>query len=115
MTAGIFDMPGAMTALEAIMQAGGFDMRKAEPRNVIVIRYRTEQRYAYKLNLESATKGDETEPFYLEPKDIVYVPRTKIAKLGQWVDQHINQIIPDTGLFFMKTHGNSTVGVGSYR
>ena len=114
MTPGIVETPGEMTALGAIMQAGGFDMREAEPGNVIVIRYRGARRYAYKLNLKPATVGDETQPFLLEPEDIVYVPRTKIAKVNQWIDQHINKLIPDTGIFFRRAVGRTTYGTSGY-
>lgn len=112
---GVVQMPGSMTALEAIMEVGGFDLRAAELKSVIVIRYTRGRRYAYKLNLKQATAGDETKPFYLQPKDIVHVPRTRIAKLNQWIDQHINKIIPDTGFFLRRTNGDTTVGMGSYR
>ncbi|MFC1794589.1 polysaccharide biosynthesis/export family protein [Planctomycetota bacterium] len=114
-TPGIIEMPGKMNVLEAIMQTGGFDLREAEIQNVVIIRHRNGKRYGYSINLEPALVGGETKPFYLEPKDIVYVPRTKIAKLNQWVDQHINSIIPDTGLIFRKTYGNTMIGVGSSR
>jgi len=112
---GEVEIPGRMTALEAIMEVGGFDLRVAERKDVIVIRYSGDKRYAYKLNLKEATAGKETEPFYLQPKDIVYVPRTTIAKINQWIDQHINKIIPDTGFFFRKTSGDSAYGMGNYR
>jgi len=115
MKPGVVQMPGEMTALEAIMEVGGFDLRAAERKNVIVIRYTDGRRYAYKLDLKRAIAGNEPKPFYLQPKDIVHVPRTKIAKLNQWVDQHINKIIPDTGFFFRRTSGNTSYGVGSYR
>ena len=111
---GVVQMPGEMTALEAIMEVGGFDLRAAERKNVIVIRYADGRRYAYKLDLRRVIAGCETEPFYLQPKDIVYVPRTGIAELNQWIDQHINQIIPDTGFFLGKTGGDTTVGAGSH-
>jgi len=115
MTPGIIEMPGKMTVLEAIMRAGGFDLREAEVRNVVIIRHKDGQRYGYSVNLKSALEGNETEQFFLEPKDIVYVPRTEIAKLGQWIDQHINKIIPDAGIIYTRTSGNTTVGIGSYR
>ena len=113
MTPGIVEMPGKLTVLEAIMQAGGFDMQEAEVRNVVVIRHRDRQRYGYSVNLEPALSntGDGTEPFYLEPQDIVYVPQTEIAKVGQWVDQHINQLIPRTGFFYSRSIGKSTIGI----
>jgi protein involved in polysaccharide export with SLBB domain len=114
MTPGVVEMPGKIHVLKAIMQAGGFDMREAEVRNVVVIRHRDGQRYGYSVNLKPALEGGETHPFFLEPQDIVYVPRTKIAKVGQWVDQHINKIIPKTGFIFTRTSGRTRIGVGSY-
>lgn len=112
---GVVQMPGQMTALEAIMEVGGFDLRAAERKSVIVIRYAEGRRYAYKLDLKQATAGNENKPFYLQPKDIVHVPRTSIAKLDQWIDQHINKLIPDTGFFVRRTSGDTSYGMGNYR
>jgi len=103
-------MPGKTNVLEAIMQAGGFIFPEAETRNVVVIRHIDGQRYAYAVNLEPALKGRRSEPFYLEPQDIVYVPRTKITEVGQWVDQHINNLIPEMGVFFTRSYGRTTIG-----
>ena len=114
MTPGVVEMPGKLTVLGAIMQAGGFDMREAEVRNVVVIRHRDAQRYGYSLNLKPALTGDETQSFFLEPQDIVYVPRTQIAKVNQWVDQNINKIIPKTGFIIRRTSGKTTIGIGTY-
>ena len=86
-----------LSVLQAIAQTGGFDFKEAEVRNVIVIRYVEGRRFCYALNFEDtlAGRGDENEPlFYLKPLDIVYVPRTRIAKIDQWVDQHFNKLIP---------------------
>ncbi len=115
MRPGIVEMPGEMTVLGAIMQAGGFDLTEAEVKNVVVIRHGKNRRYGYSVDLKPALTGHETPPFYLGPEDIVYVPRTTIAMVNQWVDQHINKIIPDTGFHFSRTMGDSTIGVGSYR
>ncbi len=108
---GIVEMPGDLTALEAIIQAGGFDMRDAEIRNVIVIRHKDGQRYGYSLNLKPILTGGEIQPFFLEPQDIIYVPQTEIAKVDRWVDQHINKLIPRTGFIFTMTSGGNTIGV----
>jgi protein involved in polysaccharide export with SLBB domain len=112
-TPGLIEMPGEIDVLEAIMQAGGFRLPEAEFKNVIVIRHREGQRYAYSINLERALKGDVSQPFYLQPQDIVYVPRTTITKVNQWVDQHINKLIPQTGLYITRTSGNTTIGYSS--
>jgi protein involved in polysaccharide export with SLBB domain len=114
LTPGVIQIPARTTVLEAIMQAGGFNLQEAEVRNVVVIRHKDGQRYAYKLDLRDAIKGEETTAFFLEPQDIVYVPRTRITEVNQWVDQHINKLIPDTPFLFTRTLGKSTIGVGTY-
>lgn len=64
-----------ITALEAIMEAGGFDYTKANLKNVTIIR---QDRYLgskkYILNLKQVMEGKTTEPFYLKPANIIYVP-----------------------------------------
>ena len=69
----VVEIPGKLTVLEVIMQAGGFDMREAEVRNIIVIRHKDGQRYGYSINLKPMMTGGEMQPFFLEPQDIVYV------------------------------------------
>lgn len=110
MASGAFDMPGPMTLLEAIIQAGGLDLTQAEVRNVIVIRHEGDRRYGYAVDLKPALQGSESRPFYLRPKDIVYVPQTKIARVDQWVDQHINQLVPKVGFTFSRVRGDTVVG-----
>lgn len=63
-----------MSALEAIMEAGGFDYSKANLKAVTVIRHEGDRTKNYTLNLKSALNGGNNEPFYLKPFDIVYVP-----------------------------------------
>lgn len=63
-----------ITALEAVMEAGGFDYSKANPKNVVVIRQEGNVMKNYKLNLKDVLDGKRHEPFYLKPDDIVYVP-----------------------------------------
>ena len=110
MAPGVFDMPGPMTLLEAIIQAGGLNTIQAEVRNVVVIRHEGDRRYGYAVDLEPALQGSESQPFYLRPKDIVYVPQTKIAKVDQWVDQHINQLVPQVGFTFSRVRGDTVIG-----
>ena len=93
---GLVAMQGRLTALEAIMQAGGFKKESAKLATVVVIRRRDDKQYARSLNLRKALEEPSSEPFFLEPFDVVYVPRTNIDRLDQFVDQYINQIIPDS-------------------
>ena len=110
-TPGLITMPGRLTALEAIMQAGGFNPLTGKINNVVIIRHKDGKRYGCALNFKDALKGKEYQPFYLEPQDIVYVPRTNIAKVNQWIDQYINKIVPRTGLNFSYPLGAGTVSL----
>ncbi len=63
-----------ISALEAVMEAGGFDYTKANPKNVVVIRREGNVMKNYKLNLKAVLQGEQNAPFFLKPDDIVYVP-----------------------------------------
>jgi polysaccharide biosynthesis/export protein len=63
-----------LTALEAIMEAGGFDYTKANQKAVAVIRHEGSTTQRYKLNLKKELSGREVEPFTLKSFDIIYVP-----------------------------------------
>jgi polysaccharide export outer membrane protein len=63
-----------MTALEAVMEAGGFDFSKANQKSVVVTRHEKERVYHVKLNLKKELEGGQAEPFNLKPSDIIYVP-----------------------------------------
>lgn len=68
----ISDQP--MTALEAVMEAGGFDYTKADMKEVVVIRKEGGGTRKYTLDLKAAMEGNTGKPFYLKPDDIVFVP-----------------------------------------
>ena len=92
------------------MEAGGFMLPTARVDSVVVLRQLDNVRYGYCINLKPALKGGQIDSFYLEPQDVVYVPQTPITEIGQWIDQHINAIIPKTGFVVLSTSGNTTVG-----
>lgn len=63
-----------ISALDAVMEAGGFDYTKANLKAVVVVRQEKDRTIKYKLNLKKALAGSGGQPFYLKPYDIVYVP-----------------------------------------
>ncbi len=63
-----------ITALEAIMDAGGFDFSRANLRHVHVIRRENDSSQSYVINLKAVLNGDDKNDFFLQPDDIVYVP-----------------------------------------
>jgi len=111
-TPGLLPMPGHTSVLEAIMQAGGFNLKEADAKNIIVIRNENGERTAYALDLSETISGEmPNDPFYLHAQDIVYVQRTDAVKAAQWINQHITQLIPQAGFTFFHTSGDNTIGV----
>ena len=68
----VLDRP--LTALEAILEAGGFNP-DANMKRVKVIRYEGLENTVYELNLEPVYNGGPVSPFYLKPRDVVNVPK----------------------------------------
>lgn len=63
-----------ITALQAVMEAGGFDQAKANTKRVVVVRHENGKVENFTLDLSLALDGKPSEPFYLKPSDIVFVP-----------------------------------------
>jgi polysaccharide biosynthesis/export protein len=64
----------SITALEAVMEAGGFDYAKANMKAVVLIRKTGNGTKKYTLNLKAVMDGESSEQFYLRPEDILFVP-----------------------------------------
>jgi protein involved in polysaccharide export with SLBB domain len=104
---GPVEMPGDMTVLEAITEAGWVDVRTAAS-YILIIRQQKGESYGAVLQMKDTLEGKRTASFELQPQDIVYVPRSGINKANQWIDQHINKMVPQTGftLFYPIGPGN---------
>jgi len=63
----------SITALEAVMEAGGFDYTKADMKHVVVIRKEAGGTKNYILDLKAVMDGKTGAPFYLKPSDIIFV------------------------------------------
>ena len=105
-TPGLILIQGKLTLLSAIMQAGGFLQASAKKSSVVVVRQQAGKQFARTVDLSDALKGTETEPFYLQPYDTVYVPRTAITHVNEFVAQYIDGVIPK--------HILSSVGLYTY-
>ena len=66
-----------LTAMEAIMEAGGFTPQ-ALPNKVGLLRKDEGIVKSYSVNLKDALKGSDTRPVFLQPDDIITVPRKTI-------------------------------------
>ena len=63
-----------ISALEAIMEAGGFDNAKANLKRVVVLRIEDGQLKRHELNFKDLLDGKTKQLFYLRPNDVVYIP-----------------------------------------
>jgi len=62
----------SMTALEAVMEAGGFS-QLANPSHVVIVRTQGGKSRNYVLNLNESLQGTESIPFYVRAYDVIYV------------------------------------------
>ena len=63
-----------ITALEAVMEAGGFNYTTANMKAVKIVRNENGVLLHFTVDLKAVLQGKETKPFYLKPGDIIYVP-----------------------------------------
>lgn len=64
-----------MTALEAVMEGGGFT-KFANPKQVIVVRTQGGRTQRYVLDLKQALYGVDNNPFYVRAYDVIYVSQS---------------------------------------
>jgi len=98
---GVLQLTGRMTLLQSIFHAGGFK-RSARLDSILVIRNNNNRTELHSVNVDIILNEGGND-FLLKSYDVVYVPKTSITNAGDFVDQYINDIIPDairTGLGF---------------
>ena len=107
---GPVQMPGRMTVLEAVMDVGGGTRPTADMKNVLVVRQREGRNYGCLVNLKDVLKGKEGASFFLQPRDVVYVPPTFITKADDWIDQYLNKMVPQSRGVFLYPIGPGGAG-----
>ena len=111
---GFVPIHGRISALQAIIMAGGLK-ETAEIKSVVVLRNQgTKEPLFLTLNLKedleqtdikeakrgSTHEGDSNferntrNDILLRPYDLIFIPKTKVAKLNQFVEQYIENLIP---------------------
>jgi polysaccharide biosynthesis/export protein len=103
------------TVMRAITQAGGL-RETARLSSVIVIRPDFEGKpVGTMVDLRKVIDGtDFTQDIYLMPYDIVYVPKSNIARVNKWVNEYITQMIPGLGgatpytIYYNNKYGNNS-------
>jgi protein involved in polysaccharide export with SLBB domain len=91
---GFVSLKGNMSVFQAIAQSGG-EKNTAKLENVVLIRKGPDNRpVAMAIDLKPVISGEQIEnDIYLMPSDIVYVPKTSIAKAGIFMDQYVRKVL----------------------
>ena len=92
---GVYDMPGDINALQAVILAGGFT-NYAKRGQVVIIRRGPDGRAMMRTAnlLRGISDPGLTDAVPLRRFDVVYVPRTRIAEAGLFVQQYFRDITP---------------------
>ena len=84
---------GRLTATAAIMNAGGFKPT-GNKKEVLLLRNSGDGIVSVlKVNVEDILHHGGSD-VYVRPFDIVYVPKTRVARVAQFVEQNIREMIP---------------------
>lgn len=86
--------PG-MSVLQAVIAAQGL-LDTARTNEVVLIRRSPDGRpMLHTINLDSLThQGDSNQDVVLQSSDTIFVPKSSIAEVDQWVDQYIDKVLP---------------------
>ena len=93
---GVYGYSKGLTALRAALGAGGFTDQAARSRVVVIRNTGNRTPESFDVDLERAEKAaDGAFDPYLQPQDVVIVPRSTVGKAGLFVEQHVDAILPD--------------------
>ncbi len=92
---GVYDMPGPIDALQAIIEAGGFKTSAQRDKVVLIRRGIGGQAMMRVVNLrQGAIDPSRVDVAPLRRFDIIYVPRTSISEVGIWMQQYARDASP---------------------
>jgi protein involved in polysaccharide export with SLBB domain len=92
---GIIKLKPKMNALQAIFEAGG-PRDGADVERVVLLRSIGENQFGYReINLKRIlTHEDPADDAALAQDDLIFIPKTGIAKANVWVEQYIRNMLP---------------------
>jgi protein involved in polysaccharide export with SLBB domain len=98
---GMFQLVNQMKLSQAIAAAGGLK-ETAYAKQILVLRQGERAPVSLNFDLSAYRKGRPlAEDPALQPEDVVFVARSKIANVNLWIDQYIRRSIPiSTGMFW---------------
>ncbi|HYA42088.1 MAG TPA: polysaccharide biosynthesis/export family protein [Syntrophobacteraceae bacterium] len=103
--AGVKELVGPTTVLQVIAMSGGFRDTARLDEVIIIRRDENNKPFTIALDAKKAMKGiDLTQDIYVQPFDLVLVPKSNIADVDVWVQQYIGTLTsigsPFTSYYF---------------
>jgi len=96
---GVIRSPVPLTASGAIAQAGGLKLATARAGGALLLRRGPDGAVVYyKLSFHGDLPGGEGDPI-LRTNDLIYVPRTAIASVADFVQANLTRVIPLSASF----------------
>jgi len=89
---GIVPLLNHMTALSAVIAAGGFQST-AQLSNLVVVRDAGGKPESMKLDVRKVLDGTAPD-IELAAFDVVWVPKSKIARVDLWIEQYVKHVLP---------------------
>ena len=84
-----------LTLIEAIGQAGSFNLRSAYLSATLLVRWDPIQQKQLSWRIDARPQHWNAEvPIFLQPFDVIYIPNTPVWGVGIWVDNWIRRMIP---------------------
>ena len=92
---GAFPLLGFMTVMQSISEAGGLKDGARKKEVLIIRRGENGKPVVLRINLDKAMSGEDmSQNIYLAPFDIVFVPKSGIGNVNQFVDLYLRKNIP---------------------
>jgi protein involved in polysaccharide export with SLBB domain len=99
---GSVTIPGGIRLSMALAEAGGI-LSSGKPSSVMVVRTTgVPEAVAIKVDVSKLLSGDDlSQDLPLEPYDVVFVPKSVIGKVDEFVDLFFNKIVP-AQIFYLR-------------
>ena len=95
---GLVNIQGSLTCLQAVFNAGG-PKPTARLEDVVLMRYDGDNKTEVaKVDLHEVFKGKASD-VTLQSFDVIFVPRNRISRVGLFVQQYINDLVPRSLMF----------------
>lgn len=113
----LLPLQGQLTLLQGIVRVGWF-RSTGNTKQVLLLRRQADGKFrVFQYNVDRVLRN-ESPDVYLRRYDIVYVPKTQIANLNQFVTQYFSNMVPDFvrfsfGYQFFERVDDTGTGTGS--